>query len=314
MKMTCPHCGVVGSGHGSMPGGKVRCPQCDKVFKVMEQKIACPHCGVVGSARSSLPGSKLRCPGCEKVFLLTPGLLSAAAGKAEPLGAPSHAPARDEWVSPVSEPEMVPEPVSEVEPVEEVQPEAELELEIVIEAEPEPEAVVEVEPVVEVQLEPELEIAIEPEPEPEAVAEVEPMAEVQPAVEPEPEMEVEAVPELEAEPVPEMVAEAESVSIVAEERIAAQIKDEVKEDEELKADIMPTEVCAGCGDSFHPEFLQEVDSKLYCGICQLRSAAMGAKEQLPKFGGGKLWGTLAALVLLGLLALVLLALKKFGII
>src|SRR5665647_315206 len=71
MKMTCPHCGVIGSAYGPMPGEKVRCPQCDKVFRVMEQKIACPHCGVAGSAGDSLFGTKLRCPRCEKVFLLT---------------------------------------------------------------------------------------------------------------------------------------------------------------------------------------------------------------------------------------------------
>ncbi|HID70709.1 MAG TPA: hypothetical protein EYP35_09715 [Desulfobacterales bacterium] len=28
------------------------------------------------------------------------------------------------------------------------------------------------------------------------------------------------------------------------------------------------EVCSVCGDKFHPDFLQEIDSKLYCGICQ----------------------------------------------
>ncbi|MBU1420800.1 MAG: zinc-ribbon domain-containing protein [Proteobacteria bacterium] len=28
------------------------------------------------------------------------------------------------------------------------------------------------------------------------------------------------------------------------------------------------EVCSVCGESFHPDFLQEVDSRLYCGVCQ----------------------------------------------
>ncbi len=34
------------------------------------------------------------------------------------------------------------------------------------------------------------------------------------------------------------------------------------EDDTLQA------VCSVCGDKFHPDFLQEIDSKLYCGICQ----------------------------------------------
>ena len=84
--------------------------------------------------------------------------------------------------------------------------------------------------------------------------------------------------------------------------------------EAVESTGMPTDVCAGCGDSFHPEFLQEVDSKLYCGVCQLRSAAMDTGKQAAKSGNRKLWGMPAVLILLGLLALVALALIMFGLV
>jgi hypothetical protein len=74
---------------------------------------------------------------------------------------------------------------------------------------------------------------------------------------------------------------------------------------------MPTQVCAGCGESFHPQLLQEVDGKLFCGVCQLRMAA--TIEQPPKAAGRRLRGVFAALILLGLLALIALLLMKFGI-
>lgn len=260
----------------------------------MEQKIACPHCGVVGSARDSLPGAKLRCPRCEKVFLLTQGVLAAAACKVELLGGSPRLPARDELISLVPEPEPVPESVAEVKPVVEELPAAEPEPEL----EPVLEAVVEVEPVVEELPEAELELELEFEPVLEAVVEVETVVEVLPEAEPEEGQGVEVIAALEAGPLPEIVPETEPVSSVAE----------------LESTAMSADICAGCGDSFHPEFLQEVDSKLYCGVCQLRSAAMDAQEKLPKVGGRKLWSMLAALALLGLLALVVLVLMKLGII
>jgi hypothetical protein len=80
---------------------------------------------------------------------------------------------------------------------------------------------------------------------------------------------------------------------------------------EPEPEVMPTQVCAGCGESFHPQLLQEVDGKLFCGVCQLRMAA--TIEQPPKAAGGRLRGVFAALILLGLLALIALLLMKFGI-
>jgi len=290
MKMTCPHCGVVGSAHGSMPGGKVRCPQCDKVFKVMGQKLACPHCGVVGSPGDSLPGTKLRCPRCEKVFLLTPERLAGESGRGVAVAAVEGVlaatatgvgtSAGTEWVSPVVEPEPIVEPVVEME----------LEPEVIAEAEPEPELLLEAEVVVE----------SEPVTEPAGTVEADQVAMVQ-------ETEAGVKGEVVFEPVAEPAAEL----FVATELEPEVVPEAATDAEGLEPAAMPTDVCAGCGDSFHPEFLQEVDSKLYCGICQLRSAA---KEQEPGFGGRKLWGMLVALMLLGLLALVVLALMKLGII
>ena len=282
MKITCPHCGVVGSSHGSMPGEKVRCPQCDKAFKIMLQKIACPHCGVIGSAADSMVGMKLRCPRCEKVFLLMQDRLIGPSVSAIEI-------AGEESMSAVESGGVVSSAGGEktfLEPI------TEMELEVA----PEPEAEPEVEVVPEPEPEPEVEVAPEPEPEPEI--------EVAPAPEAEPEIEVAPEPEPELK----IVHEAEPVLPVEE------TKGEDQEGEGLESTAMPAHVCDGCGESFHPEFMQEIDSKFYCGVCQLRSAALDAKEKAPRFGGGQLRGTLAALLLLGLLVLLVLVLKKLGII
>jgi len=50
--------------------------------------------------------------------------------------------------------------------------------------------------------------------------------------------------------------------------------DETEEDEtdseedELDEEGFPQEACSVCGDTFHRDFLQEIDAKLYCGVCQ----------------------------------------------
>jgi len=425
MKMTCPHCGVIGSAHDSQPGEKVRCPQCDKVFKVMDQEITCPHCAVAGSAAGSAVGAKLRCPRCEKVFLLTMDRFAASSVPAEGGMAVSVAEEKGEFVIPEPEmgleaeadetiviesaslpeleqveqvemielagvdlepetalqqlspepeaedvPPFVPVPVSEiavemepmVEAVAELPVEVEMEVESVpqpelkLELEPEPvlesesvpemEAEESVEPVMEMEPEaekfpetpPEMvsEIISEPEPgvvsaleseqEPEPVAEMEaeesfePVMEVEPEVEklPEapPEMVSVIIPEPEPEVVsvlePELAPEPESVSPVVKEEVAVEMKEEIPGVEEPEWEVMPFQICAGCGESFHPQLLQEVDGKLFCGVCQLRMAA--TIEEPPKAAGGRLRGVFAALILLGLLALIALLLMKFGII
>jgi formylmethanofuran dehydrogenase subunit E len=46
------------------------------------------------------------------------------------------------------------------------------------------------------------------------------------------------------------------------------LEDEIDEDEELDEEGFPQKACSVCGDKFHIDFLQEIDSKLYCGVCQ----------------------------------------------
>jgi hypothetical protein len=204
-------------------------------------------------------------------------------------------------VVPVAEEELIIEPVAE---------EVELVMESELEAVPEPVA--------------ELELIAEPEPEPELLLETE-VVEAEPAAEP---AEIGTVTVEQAEVVQEVET---GVTVAVTFEPVAELTDDVFGEIEVEAEmvsqavpvaeggheeptVMPAEVCAGCGDSFHPEFLQEVDAKLYCGVCQLRSAAMDARQQPPKSGGRKIGGLLAALMLLGLLALVVLALMMFGVI
>ena len=323
MKMTCPHCGIVGSVHDdSMPGEKVRCPQCDKVFKVTEQKIACPHCGVIGSAGDSTVDMKLRCPQCKKVFLLTQELLTGPSARnvmpvdnTEDLKSALAAEASDiellaeeERLSPVPEPEtvlasmaeVVTEPEREVAIVPEQEPAAEIKLVSEPEIEPEPELVIAAAP------EPELELGIEPEPELVLVA--------TPELEPEPEIMVGLLPEAKSAPKIVPGPELDRTPPLADENMPQDIKEKEAKVEEPASTAMPTRVCAGCGDSYHPEFLQEINGKLYCAICALRTAAADIREKSPKISNGKLRGTIGALLLFGLLALVVLALRMLGII
>ncbi|MCX5869105.1 MAG: hypothetical protein NTY00_00405 [Deltaproteobacteria bacterium] len=172
--------------------------------------------------------------------------------------------------------------------------------------EPEPELA----PVAAVLSEPEREVTIAPEPEP--VSEIKLVSE--PEVEPEPEIMAELLPTAESAPkiVPE--PELDRTPPLADESIPKDIKENEAKAEELESTAMPTRVCAGCGESFHPEFLQEIDAKLYCEVCELRTAVLDTREKSPKIGNGKLRGTIGALLLLGLLALVVLTLKMLGII
>jgi predicted Zn finger-like uncharacterized protein len=377
MKITCPHCGVVGSAHSSMPGKKVRCPQCEKVFTVTEQKIACPHCGVMGSANDSSIDTKLRCPQCEKVFLLTQELLAGSSIKDAVMAESTDelksalvtetssidSPAEEEIPFPVHEPEQ---PI--LAPVDEVQTESEKEITITPETGPELELNLVSEPEIEPETalmavavsEPEFEREIEDYPvlEPETATESEsdlavvttPESEQEPGVESVPEPVNEFEPELKVADTPETELQVESEGFpVSEPDIEAEeaesdlavvatpepeiipksdldtilpIEDE-KSPEDIKAEdeaeeletALPTRVCDGCGDSFHPEFLQEVEyGKLHCGVCQLRTAAAEARENSPTIGDGRLRGTLAALLLLGLLAFAVMALKMLGFI
>jgi hypothetical protein len=201
-------------------------------------------------------------------------------------------------------------------------------VEIVPELQPD----VEISPVLEsvAKLEAELELESEFEQIPEARAEkmVEPVAEVPPepvmdtvadvVAEMIPEPVLVSLPEEIVEPLPEpelvsdLTPEAEAVSSVDEEAAPGEMKEqEVVVEEEPAPSVLPMEICKGCGESFHPQLLQEINGTRYCGVCQLRMAA--TTEKTPRVGGGRLRGVLAAMILLGLLALIALLLTKFGI-
>ncbi len=347
MKITCPHCGVTGFAHDSMPGKKVRCPQCEKVFIIMEQKIVCPHCLVIGTAHGSPAGTKLRCPQCEKVFLLTRELIAAGTtlaqipapmAETEAMAAPIIAQevpsglamqaepameAVEESVPVITdefkvEPEPVVAPVAilvEEESVVEVaeEPAIEEEPEGVPEVVIEPEVLSEVEPIVEVAKE----SAIEEEPEgvPEVMVEPEVLSEAEPVVEEALEHEPEKETKAEAEPIiiPEPVSVVPSVQAVAHEALPKSEPKKKDSVSDLTTKELPSQVCAGCGGSFHPKYLQEVDAKPMCGVCQLRLATAEEKTQTTQASGQKVRGALTAIALLGALALALFILKKMGI-
>lgn len=73
-----------------------------------------------------------------------------------------------------------------------------------------------------------------------------------------------------------------------------------------------TVVCAGCGETFEPELMREISSQPFCAVCQLRLAAAEEKETAP-VRSGRIRGVLAAIILLGLFAGILLVLVKLGV-
>ncbi len=280
MKMTCPHCGVVGSAPDSIHGGKVRCPHCAKVFILKEQKIACPHCGVVGSAGDYAPDTKLKCPLCAKVFLLTPQLpagdqVSIASEKSWPTATPVAAELAGKWPAPATEPELIPvaeEP--ELEPEEEVLATPESALQFMAEAADE--------------------IVLEPV-KADSELKLEEVMKAEPAIE--------LPPETEVSPEPEPIIDTATISAVEQMAEIPEAEAARTSEDLVVPAAISTEVCAGCGDSFQPEFLQEVDAKLYCGVCQLRCAALDATQPTTKSGGRKRRGLLIMIITLGLLAL-----------
>ena len=56
-----------------------------------------------------------------------------------------------------------------------------------------------------------------------------------------------------------------------DEEIGDEIDDDVElveEESEDQEEDYPTEPCSVCGEEFHRDFMQEIDSKLFCGVCQ----------------------------------------------
>lgn len=243
-------------------------------------KIDCPHCGVHGSVDDSIAGKKLRCPKCSKVFLLTEEVLP----EVDDTGMMRQEILHDDGQQ---APDSVAQGIMATGTDESVEPEDEIPGETVEESE----EVVDIEGVDDIPSESEEELLgskeedlpdeeildeevldlMDDEGEEEEPAELEKCSGCGESLNPEfletvgserlcalclPETEEEEIPEdsltEDAEPVEE---EADSVETLTDE-------------EEVAEEDSATEVCSVCGEKFHPDFLQEIDSKLYCGICQ----------------------------------------------
>jgi len=57
------------------------------------------------------------------------------------------------------------------------------------------------------------------------------------------------------------------------------------EDEDLDEEGFPEKACSVCGDKFHTDFLQEIDSKLYCGVCQPEVIETVSSDVMPAVDG-----------------------------
>ena len=258
-------------------------------------KIDCPHCGVHGSVDNSLAGKKLRCPKCSKVFLIPKELLSAS-GDAELMGQEL---LENEEPRPPASGEQ--ETISRLqEDIDEDEGEKEGEERVAEVAAPADEASQAVCSVCGEAFAPELleEIDLQlycPLCKPQAGEEgVEPL--VEEGADENVELETCAgcgealhprylesvgserycalcLPEEVEEEEDGVEGEAAPLDLAeGEEAMAAETKGEAgsltPEEEDLEEEEFPQEICSACGESFHPDFLQEVNSRLYCGVCQ----------------------------------------------
>ncbi len=281
-------------------------------------KIDCPHCGVHGSVDDSLAGKKLRCPKCSKVFLIAEELLpepdDAGLMRQEILyNDESQAPVTEEESSELQESDDRDEVEREEEDTaaEESAADEELTYQVCSDCgEPlapefleeidsrlycahcKPESEEEVETLAEVE---EVEVA-EAEGEEgftEESIELETCSGCGESLHP---GFLESVgskrycalclpedaesEEDDAEPV---VTE---VDIVQDEELAEGETDPadtlLSEDDGFSDKESLRDVCSVCGESFHPDFLQEVDSRLYCGVCQpeVMEVVSDSKEEL----------------------------------
>ena len=223
-------------------------------------KIDCPHCGVHGSVEDSLVRRKLRCPKCSKVFLVNDDLLPEADDtNLQTCSACSQSFASELLVEIDSQLYCVLcRPDFAVEPVEEA-PEEEV-LETVAEEAVEQEAV---------DLFAETEEILGPDDEVEVKAEEEVVAletcsvcgdSLHPDF-----LETVGSEKYCALCLPE---EGEEVAVAEDEEPEVAAEALMGEEEEVAAEDDLEKVCWGCGEKFHLDFLQEVGSKLYCGVCQ----------------------------------------------
>lgn len=238
-------------------------------------KIDCPHCGVHGSIDDSFAGKKLRCPKCSKVFLPDEDILPEVddTGMMRQEISPDNEPVSSESAAQglmATEAEELVEPEDETfereteeseEITEEELPEIQEEDSLVNEAVEEDDDVFDL---------------MDGEGEEES-SEFETCSGCGESLSPDfletvgskrycalclPDVEEEAPPE---DSVVEDVdvAQDEDLLEVETDSVQALMEDDDVDDEE---DSQKT--CSVCGEKFHPDFLQEVDSKLYCGICQ----------------------------------------------
>jgi len=236
-------------------------------------KIDCPHCGVHGSVDDSLSGKKLRCPKCSKIFLVTDDML----------------PDSDDTV--LVHQEILHDAVSAVPPVaiveEEVEEEQDTTEEIVAENEPEISE--------EASDESDEEMS---DPMPAQKDEDEDLEFDNSSEEDESEMSVcSACGESFAAPFlveidsklycalcePDSGDEEDDEDSLAFDDESDTEKSEVEDDdflafsgddddpaEDLEPALMPDEdleVCSGCGESLHPQFLDSFEGKQYCALC-----------------------------------------------
>ncbi len=237
-------------------------------------KIDCPHCGVHGSVDDSFAGKKLRCPKCSKVFLLAEDILPEVDDGTSMMG---------QEISPDKEP-PISEPVAqglmateadELVELEEVSLEGETAESEEITEEKLPEIQEDDSPAEEAFEEDDVLDLMDDEGEEEPVA-LETCSGCGESLEPEfletigskrlcalclPDGEEEETPEDSVEEEVDIAQDEELLEIETE-------SDQASTDDDLDEADSIKETCSVCGEKFHPDFLQEVDSKLYCGICQ----------------------------------------------
>ncbi|MEN8200199.1 MAG: zinc-ribbon domain-containing protein [Thermodesulfobacteriota bacterium] len=229
-------------------------------------KIDCPHCGVHGSVDDSLAGKKLRCPKCSKVFLVSDDMRPES---------DAAVPVTEEVAQALSEESIEPEPAEEG--VDEEEP---------AELEPAEEVVDKEEPA---ELETEEAFAFESDAETggedSGAAEFadEGHVPLEDLLGPEGESKDEFLEKLDKEEACSKCGEmfrSEFLATVGSSRYCTLCLSEEGTDEEddedgeefseddFVDDGVPEEKCSVCGESFHPDFLQTVEDKLYCGMCQ----------------------------------------------
>ena len=213
-------------------------------------KIDCPHCEVHGSVDDSLVRRKLQCPKCSKVFLVSDDLLPEVDETTRQTCSACNKSFASELLVEIDSQLFCVLCRPDFAVVEEEAPEEVLETAVE-------------EEVVEEAFVPEAEEEVE-----EESVELETCSKCGDSLHPDFLTTVDSekycalcLPE---EEVAEEEEPAEPSTLEEEVVAETMMADEIEAEEE--GDL--TETCSVCGEEFHPDFLQEVGSKLYCGVCQ----------------------------------------------